>query len=124
MATRTQVIASISQELLDELTEGGTRDLRQVSLSQMEQEVYEAADRVTQRVLRGMLEDQAGQVEAEHCPSCHTPLEERPPDETPMTLQRCQVQWAQPVKRCPKCRRDFFPSGGHDGMRGRSDLQS
>jgi len=120
MATNGQVLARISQELLDELTDRGTRDLTEVRLGQMEREVYHAADRVTERVLRGMLEDQAGQAAADRCPCCQTPLQDRPPDQKPIQLQRCQLEWEQPVKRCPKCRRDFFPSGGDAGMSGGS----
>jgi len=121
MATQEQLIAQVSQELLDELTDHGRRDLSQVRLSQMEQEVYQLADRISERLLRGMLEDQAVLADAGACPCCHSPLEERPPDCEPIKMQRCEVQWKRPVKRCPKCRRDFFPSGDNDGMPGGSD---
>jgi len=123
MANENQLLARISQELLDELTAGGSRDLTQVTLSQMEREVYEAADRVSRRVMRGMLEDQAGQADQECCPRCQSPLEDRPPGQgEPMQLQRFAVQWNKPVKRCPKCRRDFFPSGEDVGLLGGGDV--
>ena len=122
MATKDQLIAQVSQELLDELTDGGRRDLTEVRLSQMEEEVYQLSDRITQRLLRGMLEDQAGQTDAGHCPCCQSPLEDRPPNEDPIRMRRVEVQWDKPVKRCPKCRRDFFPSGGDVGLLGGSDL--
>lgn len=119
MANNSRLIARISQDLLDELTAGGTRDLREVTLSQMEREVYQAADRVSQRVMQGMLEDQAAQADQPCCPGCQSPLEDRPPGEgEPMQLQRFSVQWKQPVKRCLKCRRDFFPSGENVGLPG------
>lgn len=121
MANKTQLIATISQELLDELTSGGTRDLTELRLCDLEREVYQLADRISERVLRGVLEDQADQAQVECCPTCHGPLEDRPPDEEPIRMRRCEVQWDKPVKRCPKCRRDFFPSGGDDGMLGRGD---
>lgn len=64
MVIKDQLVAKVSQELLDELTDNGTRNLTRVRLSQMEEEVYQAADRISQRVLRGMLEDQSsGQTE-------------------------------------------------------------
>lgn len=123
MANHDQLVAQVSQELLEELTQGGTRDFTQTRLSQMEAEVYGLADRISQRLLEGMLEDQSQQAEtADCCPGCQTPLENRPPDKRPIQLDRCEVQWQKPVKRCPKCRRDFFPSGGHDGYAARSDL--
>jgi hypothetical protein len=122
MGIKDQLVAQVSQELLDELTDNGTRDLTEVRLSQMEAEVYQAADRISQRVLRGILEDQSGQAQADCCPCCHSPLEDRPPDEKPIKMQRCEVQWCKPVKRCLKCRRDFFPSGGDVGLFGGSDV--
>ena len=122
LAVKDQLIAQVSQELLDELTNHGTRDLTQVRLSQMEEEVYQAADRISERVLRGILEDQSAQVEADCCPCCQSPLEDRPPDDKPIQMQRCEVQWRKPVKRCPKCRRDFFHSGGDVGLLSGSDV--
>lgn len=122
MANKDQLIAQVSQELLDELTDNGRRDLSLVRLSQMEAEVYQLADRISERLLRGMLEDQAELASVEACPCCGSPLEDRPPDNHPIKLQRCDLQWEQPVKRCRRCRRDFFPSGDHDGMCGRSDM--
>jgi len=122
MANYDQLVAQVSQELLEELTEGGTRDFTQTRLSQMEEEVYGLVDRVSERLLRGMLEDQSQQAEADCCPCCQGPLADRPPDGKPIQMQRCEVQWSKPVKRCPKCRRDFFPSGGDDGYSGRSNL--
>lgn len=122
MARRDRLIAQVSQELLDELTDHGTRDFSEVRLSQMEDEVYQLADRISERLLRGMLEDQADQADAQSCPWCHAPLQERPADREPIKLQRCEVSWDKPVKRCEQCRRDFFPSVDDDGMLGGSDL--
>jgi uncharacterized protein with PIN domain len=123
MANYDQLVAQVSHELLEELTEGGTRDFTQTRLSQMEAEVYGLADRISERLLHGMLSDQSQQADAaEGCPCCQTPLEGRPPDTRPIQVGRCKVQWDKPVKRCPKCRRDFFPSGGDDGDAARSDL--
>ena len=122
MANYDQLVAQVSQQLLEELTEGGTRDFTQVRLSQMEEDVYCLSDRISERLLQGMLEDQSGQAKAACCPCCQGPLEERPPDSKPIQMQRCEVQWDKPVQRCLKCRRDFFPSVGHDRLPGRSDL--
>ena len=117
-----RLIAQISQELLDELTENGSRDLSKVHLSQMEAEVYQLADRISERLLRGLLEDQAVQATVDACPHCGSSLETRPAESKPLKLQRCEVGWDQPVKHCRKCRRDFFPSGHHDGHFSGSDV--
>ena len=122
MAFTSQGLAVVSQQLLDELTDGGTRDLTQMTLTDIEQEVYQCVDQVTQRLLQGVLEDQAPQAEATHCPECGCELQPHPPDEKSMQMQRCEVQWKQPVGRCLQCRRDFFPSGGDAGGLGRADV--
>ncbi len=124
MANHDQLVAQISQQLLEELTAGGTRDFTQTRLSQMEEEVYSLSDRISGRLLQGMLEDQSRQAEEDCCPCCQGPLEERPPDSKPIQTERCEVRWDKPVRRCPKCRRDFFPSGGHDRLFGGGELQS
>jgi hypothetical protein len=118
MWTNSQLEAQVSQRLLDELTSAGTRDLTEMRLSDLEREVYELSDRISQRVLRGVLEDQAQQVEAQLCPRCQRPLEDRPPKERAIQTARCEVQWSQPVQHCSRCRCDFFPSGGGDGRFG------
>lgn len=122
MASKDRLVAQVSQELLDELTDNGKRDLSQVRLSQMESEVYQLADWISARLLQGMLEDQAECADVDSCPCCGSPLEERPARRDPLQLQRCEVEWAKPVKRCLKCRRDFFPSSGDDGMLGGSNV--
>lgn len=98
------------------------RDLTQLRLSPMEAEVYQAVDRVTGRVLQGLLAGQVAQSPADCCACCQGPLESRPPRDEPIQLARCQVQWEQPVQRCRPCRRDFFPSGDPTGLPGGSDL--
>lgn len=123
MANFDRLVAQVSQELLAELTGGGTRDLTATRLSQMEAEVYGLSDRISERLLQGLAEDQAEQAQVGCCPCCRGPLEDRPPDDQSIQLQRCEVQWKKPVKRCRKCRRDFFPSGGDDGFSSRSNLQ-
>ena len=49
MGIQDRLVAQVSQELLNELTDNGTRDLTRMCLSQMEAEVYQAADRISQR---------------------------------------------------------------------------
>jgi len=117
MSNRQRTVAQVSQALLDELTEKGTRDLTATRLSQIEEAVYGLVDEVTERVVRGVLEDQAGQSKAiDTCPRCGGGFEDQEDQAKSLKLRRGQVEWQQPVKRCPRCRRDFFPSGEGVGM--------
>jgi len=111
MFRRTQLTATMSQELIDELTDGGRRDLSQLRMDDLESEVYDLVDAITQRAVRGVLEEQVHSCEFSHCPRCHGKLEDKPPQKKTLTTGRGDVTWNQPVKRCTACRCDFFPSG-------------
>ena len=111
MFRRTKLTAAMSQELMDELTDHGRRDLSQLRMDDLEREAYELVDAITRRAVRGVLEDQVHACEMTHCPQCGRELEDKPPEEKTLTTQRGEVTWNQPVKRCLACRCDFFPSG-------------
>jgi len=115
MVNERQVVAQVSQALLAELTEDGTRDLTQMRLADIENEVYSLVDKVGGRLVRGLLEDQANEASADACPVCGRTLQEKPPEEKLLMLRRGEVAWQQPVTRCQECRRDFFPSSGDAG---------
>lgn len=57
MFRRTKMTAAMSQELFDELTDHGRRDLSQLRMDDLESEVCELADAITQRMVRGVLEE-------------------------------------------------------------------
>jgi hypothetical protein len=111
MFRRTKMTAAMSQELMDELTDHGRRDLSQLRMDDLEREVCELVDAITQRAVRGVLEEQVGSCEMTHCPQCGRELDDKPPEQKTLTTQRGEVTWNQPVKRCTTCRCDFFPSG-------------
>lgn len=120
MFTRTQMSAEISQMLIDELTEGGMRDLTDMRLDDMETEVYNAVDLITNRVMRGLAEDQAIQCNDTECPACGGELEDLTPLESTLTCDRGDITWKQPQKRCAnkKCshsRSSFFSSVESNG---------
>jgi hypothetical protein len=117
MFQRRKLTAELAQDLIEALTEGGRRDLTQLSIDDLESEVYELMDQVTQRTICGVLEDQAQATGEEmvDCPQCGRKLVDCCPAKKSLTGQRAEFQWQQPVKRCPSCRCDFFPSGEGDG---------
>jgi hypothetical protein len=117
MFQRTKLTAEITQELMEALTEGGKRDLRQLRIDDLESEVCELVDEITRRTIRGVAEDQAVACgeDMRDCPQCGRELSDRPPTETTLVTQRGEIAWEQPVKRCESCRCDFFPSGESDG---------
>lgn len=115
MFRRAQMTAAMSQELMDELTDHGRRDLSQLRMDDLESEVYELVDSITRRAVRGVLEEQVGSCEMRHCPQCGRELDDKPPQEKTLTTQRGDVTWNQPVKRCPACRCDFFSAGPRVG---------
>lgn len=117
MFERRQITAQMAQELIEVLTAGGQRDLRQLRIDDLENEVYALVDEVSQRAVCGVLETQTEVVtdEMTDCPQCGKELQHKPPEEKSLTGQRGEFRWQQPVKRCSACRCDFFPSGQSNG---------
>jgi len=117
MFQRRKLTAQISQELIEELTDHGKRDLRQLRIDDLETEVYALADEITRRTICGVAEDQADACQEDWicCPQCGRELVDKPPEEHSLLAQRGEITWRQPVKRCESCRCDFFPSGESDG---------
>jgi hypothetical protein len=111
MFRRTKMTAAMSQELMDELTDFGRRDLSQLRMDDLESEVYELVDAITRRAVQGVLEDQTRACNMRDCPQCGRHLEDKPPEKKTLLTQRGEVTWNQPVKHCPSCRCDFFPAG-------------
>lgn len=117
MFERRTLIAQLSQELIEALTDNGKRDLRQLRIDDLETEAYALADEITRRTIRGVVEDQADACQEDwiHCPQCRRELVDKPPEEQSLLAERGEITWLQPVKRCESCRCDFFPSGESDG---------
>jgi hypothetical protein len=111
MFRRAKMTAAMSQELMDELTDHGRRDLSRLRMDDLESEVYALVDAITRRTVQGVLEDQTHACHMRHCPQCGRLLEDKPPHEKTLLTQRGEVTWNQPVKHCTACRCDFFPSG-------------
>lgn len=104
-------------ELAACLTDQGARDFRETRLSELEDELGDVADQLVGQVLSTLLRQQAEQVaEAVCCPRCGGVLDEKLDQTTPLQTRRGRVHWKQPVRRCPACRRDFFPSGQGTGL--------
>lgn len=120
------LVQRVSAMLVEQLTEGGYRDLTQMRLDNLENDVFGLADRISRCVAEGLLQKQAEGLhkEAPACPCCEGELEAKPSQRRSLQLRRGEAQWEEPVWRCPRCRRDFFPSVGGDGLCGRSGMQS
>ena len=108
----------VSAMLVDELTQGGKRDLAPMRLDDLESEVFGLADRVSRRVAESLLQEQANNLSQKKmlCPCCQGELVPKPSQQRTLQLRRGEAQWEEPAWRCPSCRRDFFPSVGGDGL--------
>lgn len=117
MFQRRKLTAQMSQELIEVLTDGGRRDLRELRIDDLEAEVYGLMDEISRRTLCGVVEDQAQVCPSDwtDCPKCGRALVDQPPEEKSLLSQRGEIAWRQPVKRCTACRCDFFPSSQSDG---------
>jgi len=115
MFRRNKTMAVVSQELMDELTDHGCRDLSELRMTELESEVCELVDAITRRTIQGVLEAQTQACAMKNCPQCGQPLEDKPSQKKTLLTLRGEVTWEQPVKRCTACRCDFFPSGSCPG---------
>jgi hypothetical protein len=118
------LVERASALLLEELTQGGKRDLAAMRLDDLESEVFGLADRVSRRVAESLLQEQADTLSRNKmlCPCCQRELVPKPSQSRRLQLRRGEAQWTEPAWRCPACRRDFFPSVGGDGLRGGSGM--
>jgi hypothetical protein len=110
--------AQVSQQLIDLVTDNGSRDLTNLRIDDLETEMCQLVDAITCRSMTGILEDQAHACSKHsHCPHCDREFDEDDVSshETKLTAKRGELKFSQPVKRCKYCRRDFFPSGPSNG---------
>ncbi len=118
------LVERVSAILVGELTQGGERDLSALRLDALESDVFGLADEISRRVAEDLLQEQARRLSKAPvaCPTCQGELESKAPKRRVLLLRRGEAQWEEPVWRCPRCRRDFFPSVGCDGLPGGSGM--
>lgn len=107
-------VAEVAVEQQGRLAEAGTF----VSLELLTAEIGDLIARklASRELLRRA--DDIGRIPQHACPDCgrDCPLE---PDREPLILQgyRGEIEYQEPHCHCPRCRRDFFPSGAEIGTR-------
>ena len=109
-----QFVQELATEQQERLAEAGTF----VSLELL---TIEIGDEIARRLASCELSRRAeavAQTPRHACPDCgrECPLE---PDREPLILQGCrgEIEYQEPRCHCPRCRRDFFPSGAIAGPR-------
>ena len=107
-----EFVRELAQQQQEELNAAGT-------FVELEDLTAEIGDEVAQQLAKRELERRAETCasEGEHpCPDCGRacPVEA---DREPLILQgaRGEIEYGEPRCHCPRCRRDFFPSGGPFG---------
>ena len=72
------------------------------------------ADEIARRMIESNVQGQAeewSEEETDACPRCQRPGREAPDQTRVLQTTRGTVVWKERVRNCPRCRRDFFPSG-------------
>jgi hypothetical protein len=111
------LVERVAGEVRRALTADGQPDLGRMPLTEMEKRVGTVGGQIVRRALEGLLAEQTHQLSIpEDCPACGCRLQGKQPELKRLKTQHGWVAWEQPVRRCPKCRRDFFPSGEGVGM--------
>jgi uncharacterized protein with PIN domain len=112
------VVDRCVRDLREVMKGSNLEQLKDKRWNELEGPAVEAGDLVAQQLLQALLEEQAGEVgkATAVCPVCGAALEVKPDESQPLQTRRGWVSWRQPVRRCPRCRRDFFPSGAKPGL--------
>ncbi len=112
------VVSRCARELREALRGTNLDQLGDKRWDELEGPAVEVGDLVACQLLQTLLQEQAGEVGkgAEVCPLCGAKLENKADESQPLQTRRGWVSWPQPVGRCPRCRRDFFPSGANSGV--------
>lgn len=105
-----EMVDLVARSLVQELTDGGGRDLSATRLTEMEDEVYGLLDRLGGQ-MQALLQHQAEEI----CEGRKMPWLRRAARGQAAADQDASVEAQRgllaPVLRCGRCRRDFFPSG-------------
>ena len=90
MFRRTHITAAMSQELMDEFTDHGRRDLSQLRMDDLEtgERGVRTGGRIRGRAARGMLAEQVHSCKMSHCPQCGRELKNKPPQKKRPTVDR------------------------------------
>ena len=104
-------VVTLAEQEQQRLAEAGT-------LVEIEELTAEIGDEVARQLAGRVLQrrsDSISEVLSHECPDCgrDCPIE---PEAEPIILQaiRGDIEYSEPRCFCPRCRRDFFPSGRQD----------
>ena len=105
-------------ELRAVLREEGLDELAAKRWDDLEGPATDVGDTLTRKLLQMLLAEQAEEMDQspEACSHCGTRFVPKPDQARRLQTRRGHVHWKQPVRRCTKCRRDFFPSGQGIGL--------
>jgi uncharacterized protein with PIN domain len=93
--------------------------------SELEDSAFELGQALARRLMQRMVRSQAADslpCELKPCPRCGRELGALPDEDSNqearvLTTRSGEVEWCEPKRHCPTCRRDFFPSSQEFGNR-------
>lgn len=82
------------------------------TFEELEELAVQLGQAVSRELLNHALRRQAADVPAmaERCPTCQRPPDEGEPEPRIVATRVGDAEWSEPQRRCPHCRRSFFPS--------------
>ena len=76
----------------------------------LEEVAVQLGQAITRELLNRSLARQAEVTAETVCPTCQSESTVREPEPRTLTTRAGPVDWDEPRRHCPRCRRSFFPS--------------
>ena len=80
------------------------------SFMDLEEVAVQLGQAITRELLNRSLARQAEVTAETVCPTCQSESTVREPEPRTLTTRAGPVDWDEPRRHCPRCRRSFFPS--------------
>ena len=80
------------------------------SFVELEEVAVQLGQAITRELLNRSLARQAESTAETVCPTCRSESTAREPEPRTLTTRAGPVDWEEPRRHCPRCRRSFFPS--------------
>ena len=87
------------------------------TFAELEEVAVQLGQAISREMLNRSLARQAGATTETGCPTCRGESTAGEPEPRTVTTRAGSVEWDEPRRHCPRCRRSFFPSVAGPGDR-------
>ena len=107
---RSQMVRE-AEGAIDELLRGAGQQGRDLTLTDIEQLVRKAGQRVMERLTECMVEAEAEKRSEVHCPVCGRRMGYKGKKERSLVVETGEIRWERDYYYCKTCEKGLFPPG-------------